>query len=405
MAVLTVSQLNFYIKSLLDNDKNLRSVYLKAEISNFTDHYRTGHLYLSLKDEKCTVRAVMFAGNASRLKFKPEDGMKVLVRGYVSVYNISGQYQFYIEDMQPDGIGALSMAFEQLKRKLTEEGLFDSEHKQPLPLLPKRIGVITSPTGAAVQDICRILKRRYPIGEIIMCPVLVQGENAAAQLTNAVRHFNRLNCADVIIIGRGGGSMEDLWAFNDEGLARAIYDSKIPVVSGVGHETDFTICDFVSDVRASTPSAAAELVSPEDGALYGNLEYYQRKIISAVKMRITLEKSRLDGICSANVLRSPEEMIREKQIHLDFLTSELKSAYRDCLLAKTHQFSALTSKLDALSPLRVLSRGYTIASENGNVISSAEKIKIGSKINIKFADGSADCTVTERTLDNEKSGL
>ena len=405
MAVLTVSQLNFYIKSLLDNDKNLSSVYLKAEISNFTDHYRTGHLYMSLKDEKCTVKAVMFAGNASRLKFRPEDGMTVLVRGYVSVYNISGQYQFYIEDMQPDGIGALSMAFEQLKRKLKEEGLFDPEHKQPLPLLPKRIGVITSPTGAAVQDICRILKRRYPIGEIIMCPVLVQGENAAAQLTAAVKRFNKLKCADVVIIGRGGGSMEDLWAFNDEGLAREIYHSKIPVVSGVGHETDFTICDFVADVRASTPSAAAELVSPEDGALYGNLEYYQRKIISAVKNRITLEKNRLDSITSSSVLRSPEEIIRDKQIQLDFLTSQLKSAYKNCLSDKTSKFYSLTSKLDALSPLRVLSRGYAIASENGNVISSVEKIKIGSKINIKFADGSADCTVMERTLDNEKSGF
>ncbi|MBR2176905.1 MAG: exodeoxyribonuclease VII large subunit, partial [Clostridia bacterium] len=232
MALLTVSQLNFYIKSILDEDEKLRAVYLRAEISNYTDHYRTGHLYMSLKDEKSAVKAVMFAGNASRLKFRPEDGMKVLVRGYVSVYSVSGQYQFYIEDMQPEGIGALSLAFEQLKKKLAAEGLFAEEHKKPLPLFPKRIGVITSPTGAAVQDICRILGRRYPIGEIVICPVLVQGENAAAQLTAAVRKFNRLQCADVIIIGRGGGSAEDLWAFNDEALARAVYESEIPVVSG-----------------------------------------------------------------------------------------------------------------------------------------------------------------------------
>ena len=328
MAVLTVSQLNFYIKSLMDSDSHLKMVYMKGEISNFTDHYRTGHLYMSLKDEKAAVKAVMFAGNAARLKFHPEDGMRVIVRGYVSVYTVSGQYQFYIEDMQPDGIGSLSLAYEQLRKKLAEEGLFDEGHKQPLPRFPERIGVITSPTGAAVQDICRILGRRYPIGEVILYPVLVQGEGAARQLTEAVRTFDRLQCADVIIIGRGGGSIEDLWAFNDEKLARAIYDCKIPVVSGVGHETDYTICDFAADVRASTPSAAAELVSPEEGELVGNIVYLRQRMLSLMQTRLTTERSRLDQLSRAKVLREPTEQIHIKQMHLDMLTNALRSAYR-----------------------------------------------------------------------------
>lgn len=395
MALLTVSQLNFYIKSILDEDEKLRAVYLRAEISNYTDHYRTGHLYMSLKDEKSAVKAVMFAGNASRLKFRPEDGMKVLVRGYVSVYSVSGQYQFYIEDMQPEGIGALSLAFEQLKKRLAAEGLFAEEHKKPLPLFPKRIGVITSPTGAAVQDICRILGRRYPIGEIVICPVLVQGENAAAQLTAAVRKFNRLQCADVIIIGRGGGSAEDLWAFNDEALARAVYESEIPVVSGVGHETDFTICDFVSDRRASTPSAAAELVSPDEGVLEGNIEYYRRKLNTSIAVRLEFEKRHLDSIVSSKSLRSPLEIIRSRQMNLDLLSSDLNSVYKQQLSENKSRFSALTSKLDALSPLRVLSRGYAVASKDGKIISSSKTLNTGDRLNLMFADGRVECIITE----------
>ncbi len=398
MAVLTVSQLNFYIKSLFDNDDRLKTVYLSAEISNYTDHYRTGHLYMSLKDDKSAIKAVMFAGNASRLKFHPEEGMKVIVRGYVSVYSVTGQYQFYIEDMQPDGVGALSLAYEQLKKKLEAEGLFNSEHKKQIPAFPKRIGVITSPTGAAVQDICRILARRYPIGEIVMCPVLVQGENSAAQLTEAVKRFDRLRCADVIILGRGGGSIEDLWSFNDEALARAIYSCSIPVVSGVGHETDFTICDFVADVRASTPSAAAELVSPEEGALLGNILFYRQRIISNLTFLLTNAKNRLDAAASSKVLSDKTEFIRNKQMNLDMLSGRLENSYRNILMKNKNDFTGLSSRLDALSPLKVLSRGYTAVTKEEKIITSADEIYMGDKIDVRFSDGIAKCTVNERKV-------
>ena len=260
---LTVSQLNTYVKSLLESDPRLADVYVVGEISNFTDHARSGHLYLSLKDDGALVRAVMFRSAASRLRFTPQNGMRVLCRGRISLYDRDGQYQYYIEDMQPDGVGALSVAFEQLKQKLADEGLFDPLRKKPIPAYPGRIAVITSPTGAAVQDILKILRRRYPIAEVLLCPVLVQGDAAPRELTAAVEAVGQARCADVIIIGRGGGSMEELWAFNDEGLARAIARCPVPVISAVGHETDFTICDFVSDLRAPTPSAAAELAVPE----------------------------------------------------------------------------------------------------------------------------------------------
>ena len=259
--IVSVSQLNTYLKGLLDSDPNLQYVFLSGEISNLTDHYSSGHIYLSLKDSKAVIKAVMFAFNASRLRFKPQNGMKVLVRGKVSIYELSGQYQLYIEDMQPDGIGALTLAFEQLKDKLNKEGLFDPQAKKPLPKFPEKIAVITSPTGAALQDIRNILTRRWPYAEIALYPVLVQGEGASSQLTNAINMVSESD-TDVAIIGRGGGSIEDLWAFNSEELARAIFSCKVPVISAVGHETDFTICDFVSDMRAPTQSAAAELAVP-----------------------------------------------------------------------------------------------------------------------------------------------
>ena len=402
MSVLTVSQLNFYLKSLMDNDSNLKMIYLKGEISNFTDHYRTGHLYMSLKDEKAAIKAVMFAGNASRLKFHPEDGMRVLVRGYVSVYSVTGQYQFYIEDMQPDGIGALSLAYEQLKRKLENEGLFDDAHKKQIPQYPMRIGVITSPTGAAVKDICRILSRRYPIGEIIMCPVQVQGEKAAQQLTEAIKRFDRLRCADVIIIGRGGGSIEDLWAFNDENLARAIYSCSIPVVSGVGHETDFTICDFVSDVRASTPSAAAELVSPEEGELPRNILLYRQRLEKELRLYLASARNKLDSISSSKVLRDKTELIRTRQIDMDMLSNRLNSAYKTIVMKNKNDYISLSSRLDSLSPLKVLSRGFTVVIKEKNMITTAKELYMGDEIRVRFADGTAKCTVNEMEVKNEK---
>ena len=393
MALLTVSQLNFYIKSLFDGDRNLHSVMLSGEISNFTDHYRTGHLYLSLKDEKSAIKAVMFASNAARMRFHPENGMKVIVRGSVSVYQVTGQYQLYIEDMQPDGAGSLSVAFEQLKKKLAAEGLFDSSHKLMLPELPMRIGVITSPTGAAVQDILRILSRRFPLAEIILCPVAVQGEYAAAQLTDAVRRFSRLRCVDVIIIGRGGGSAEDLWAFNDEALCRAIYDCPIPVVSGVGHETDFTLCDFAADVRASTPSAAAELVSPEQGELENRVRYLGEGLVSLMKERLLSERKRLDALSSESFIRSPKDLVNQSQMRLDMLSVRLKNSAQAIAMQKKNDLMSLASKLDTLSPLNILARGYAIAEKDGKPIVSAKEADHGDQISVRLSDGRISCKV------------
>ena len=405
MTVLTVSQLNNYIKCVLDEDPHLRTVYLKGEISNFKNHYSSGHLYLSLKDDKSAVKAVMFSSAASRLRFRPEDGMCVIARGYVSVYPQGGQYQLYIQDMQPDGVGALALAFEQLKKKLEAEGLFDASFKKPLPTLPRRIGVITSPTGAAVMDITRILARRYPMAEVVLCPVLVQGDGAAAQLTDAIRRFDRRNDIDVIIIGRGGGSIEDLWAFNDEGLARAIFDCHIPVVSGVGHETDFTICDFVADVRASTPSAAAECVSPEQGELLSAVDYYRDTIISLMRARLDRERTQLDRLLSSRTLRSPMEIVNVKRMQLDHMESRMNSAYSMHVKNKKEDFNSLAAKLDALSPLRVLSRGYAAASKDGKCISSVSDAETGDRIEIRLSDGSLGCLVERKIKTDEKGGL
>ena len=292
--VLSVSQLNRYIKMNFDADENLANIFISGEISNFTNHYRTGHLYFTLKDDSAAVRAVMFNSSAKRLKFMPEDGMKVIARGRVSVYEASGQYQLYVDDMQPDGVGALNLAYEQLKEKLQKEGLFSELHKKPLPPYPEKVGVITSPTGAAVRDIINVLGRRFPYAEIVFCPVLVQGDGAHLQLTDAVNLFNSERAADVIIIGRGGGSIEDLWEFNDEGLARAVYNSEIPVISAVGHETDFTICDFVADMRAPTPSAAAELAVPDANELQYALSALKNRMFLNVSSGIADRRSRLE---------------------------------------------------------------------------------------------------------------
>lgn len=400
-SVITVSQLNFYIKSLLDESPALREIYITGEISNLTDHYRSGHIYLSLKDDKALVRAVMFAGNARHLRFKPEEGMKVIARGRVSVYEATGQYQLYIEDMQPDGIGALNLAYEQLKRKLSAEGLFSEDIKKPIPAYPKRIGVITSPTGAAVQDILNILGRRYPIAEVVFCPVLVQGENASAQLIDAIERFNKANAADVIIIGRGGGSIEDLWAFNDEKLARTIAKSDIPVISAVGHETDFTICDFVADLRAPTPSAAAELATPNMTELLSYFKSVKDSLPAIIQRRIDFEKQELDNLASSKVLLSPDEFINIRKNELDMLSADMIKAFKAILSENQREFIALSAKLDALSPLSVLSRGYSIVQNKNKVIKSAKELNIGQNIMVKLSDGKAECEVKAITLDEK----
>lgn len=396
--VLSVSQLNRYIKMNFDADENLANIFISGEISNFTNHYRTGHLYFTLKDDSAAVRAVMFNSSAKRLKFMPEDGMKVIARGRVSVYEASGQYQLYVDDMQPDGVGALNLAYEQLKEKLQKEGLFSELHKKPLPPYPEKVGVITSPTGAAVRDIINILGRRFPYAEIVFCPVLVQGDGAHLQLTNAVNLFNSERAADVIIIGRGGGSIEDLWEFNDEGLARAVYNSDIPVISAVGHETDFTICDFVADMRAPTPSAAAELAVPDANELQYALSALKNRMFLNVSSGIADRRSRLEYLTSKGALKSPDEMLSNRSQRLDTAFSKMLSSYENRIGGKKVEFISAATALSKLDPMSVLMRGFAFVSDkNGKNVYSSQALAKGDEINVRFHDGSAVCEVKEIT--------
>lgn len=396
--VLSVSQLNRYIKMNFDADENLANIFISGEISNFTNHYRTGHLYFTLKDDSAAVRAVMFNSSAKRLKFMPEDGMKVIARGRVSVYEASGQYQLYVDDMQPDGVGALNLAYEQLKEKLQKEGLFSELHKKPLPPYPEKVGVITSPTGAAVRDIINVLGRRFPYAEIVFCPVLVQGEGAHLQLTDAVNLFNSERAADVIIIGRGGGSIEDLWEFNDEGLARAVYNSEIPVISAVGHETDFTICDFVADMRAPTPSAAAELAVPDANELQYALSALKNRMFLNVSSGIADRRSRLEYLMSKGALKSPDEMLSNRSQRLDTAFSKMLSSYENRIGGKKVEFISAATALSKLDPMSVLMRGFAFVSDkNGKNVFSSQALAKGDKINVRFHDGSAVCEVKEIT--------
>lgn len=396
--VLSVSQLNRYIKMNFDADENLANIFISGEISNFTNHYRTGHLYFTLKDDSAAVRAVMFNSSAKRLKFMPEDGMKVIARGRVSVYEASGQYQLYVDDMQPDGVGALNLAYEQLKEKLQKEGLFSELHKKPLPPYPEKVGVITSPTGAAVRDIINVLGRRFPYAEIVFCPVLVQGDGAHLQLTDAVNLFNSERAADVIIIGRGGGSIEDLWEFNDEGLARAVYNSDIPVISAVGHETDFTICDFVADMRAPTPSAAAELAVPDANELQYALSALKNRMFLNVSSGIADRRSRLEYLTSKGALKSPDEMLSNRSQRLDTAFSKMLSSYENRIGGKKVEFISAATALSKLDPMSVLMRGFAFVSDkNGKNVCSSQALAKGDKINVRFHDGSAVCEVKEIT--------
>lgn len=396
--VLSVSQLNRYIKMNFDADENLANIFISGEISNFTNHYRTGHLYFTLKDDSAAVRAVMFNSSAKRLKFMPEDGMKVIARGRVSVYEASGQYQLYVDDMQPDGVGALNLAYEQLKEKLQKEGLFSELHKKPLPPYPEKVGVITSPTGAAVRDIINVLGRRFPYAEIVFCPVLVQGEGAHLQLTAAVNLFNSERAADVIIIGRGGGSIEDLWEFNDEGLARAVYNSEIPVISAVGHETDFTICDFVADMRAPTPSAAAELAVPDANELQYALSALKNRMFLNVSSGIADRRSRLEYLTSKGALKSPDEMLSNRSQRLDTAFSKMLSSYENRIGGKKVEFISAATALSKLDPMSVLMRGFAFVSDkSGKNVYSSQALAKGDKINVRFHDGSAACEVKEIT--------
>lgn len=391
--VLSVSQINFYIKSIIENDGSLQFVLVTGEISNLTVHQRSGHIYLSLKDSNSVISAVMFAGNARRLKFRLENGMKVICRGRISVYEPSGRYQLYIEDMQPDGVGALTLAFEQLKKSLAQKGLFDNAHKKPLPKFPKTIGVITSPTGAAVQDITNIIRRRFPSADIVLAPVLVQGESAPEQLVRAVNKFSASKIADVVIIGRGGGSAEDLWAFNDEQLAYAVYNCETPIISGVGHETDFTVCDFVADVRASTPSAAAELAVPDRQELM-SYYYKQKQYISAMLDRkIKTAQLRLENQQRRMSASSPKLKADQLEKQLSAKSEKLTRFMNTYISDKENKLIAAKGKLDGLNPLNVLNRGYAIAEKDEKIITSSKQLKDGDDFTVILSDGKINAKV------------
>lgn len=386
-APLTVTQVNRFVKSLIEGDGRLNDILIAGEISNFSDHYKSGHLYFSLKDERSLIKAVMFASSAKRLRFRPGDGMRVVIRGRVSLYEATGQYQLYAEDMQPDGLGALALAYEQLKNRLAEEGLFDPGRKRPLPPYPQRIGVVTSPTGAAVRDILQITARRWPVAEIVLCPVLVQGESAPAQLTSAVNALNVNNACDVIIIGRGGGSMEDLWAFNDEALARAVAASRIPVVSAVGHETDFTICDFAADLRAPTPSAAAELCTPElsrqmEKVLACN-RYFHEKAVETVE---ALRQS-VDILVRDSLVGGPEQYVARRREKIGSLNEALVRSVREKLEEHREALTLAAGKLDALSPLKVLARGYSVVYYDGKAVRDLDALSAGDEVDLRAEKG------------------
>lgn len=397
--ILSVSQINTYVKSIIEQDRNLKNIYVNGEISNFTDHYRSGHLYFTLKDESCCIKAVMFRNAASRLKFTPQNGMKVLVRCSVSLYERDGVYQLYCDDMIPDGLGELTLAFEQLKLKLEDMGLFRQEHKLPIPEMPTKIGVITSPTGAALQDILTVLDRRYPLAEIVFAGVQVQGDSAAGQIAAAIDKFNDLKAADVLIVGRGGGSIEDLWAFNEEIVAMAIYNSKIPVISAVGHETDFTIADFVSDLRAPTPSAAAELCVPDYreilftvDKLFDSLEESVARTVEKYQYRLLAYKSTIQQYSPKNTVELYSQLLSACEDKISSILNNRIESYSNAILH-------YASKLDAISPLKVLARGYGIVEDDNNIpIKSCETLESGDKIRVKLIDGEISATVDEVLL-------
>lgn len=391
---MTVTQVNEYIKMILENDRRLINIYVKGEISNFTNHYKTGHFYFTIKDAGSNLKAVMFKSSASKLKFVPENGMKIIISGRISAYVRDGQYQLYAETMEPDGVGALYIAYEQLKKKLEAEGLFDSDKKKALPKIPTRIGIITSPTGAAIRDMINIGARRFPMAKIILYPTLVQGSDAPPQLISGVKYFNRTQSADVIIIGRGGGSLEDLWAFNDEGLARAIAESDIPVISAVGHEIDYTICDFVADRRAPTPSAAAEIALPDMLELKRKINNIIAREELFISQKIKAHRQNLSRYASSRALINPMNTIDDKRMMTIALTDRLEKSMNMLDIKKRSALSSGSAKLEALNPLSVISRGYSaVFGNDGVLIKSINQVKTGDLIKFKTSDGSVNASV------------
>ena len=395
MNAVTVSQVNTYIKSILDGDKILPNIYVTGEISNYVYYRKSGHIYLTLKDDTSQLKAVMFSAYASRLKFSLQDGMNVICRGRISCYERDGIYQLYIEDVQPDGIGALNLAYEQLKKKLQKEGLFDSLHKKSLPKFPDKIGVATSNVGAAVEDIKNIISRRYPLCELVIIPTVVQGSNAPSDIINSISILDSIDDIDLIIVARGGGSAEDLWAFNDEGVARAVYNSKKPIISAVGHETDFTICDFVADLRAPTPSAAAELAVPDINVLLRQIFSVEPSLNLSLNRRLEYELIRFDKVLNS-VLFEPDAYIKNKFVSLNALCGQITQRFTDKLDKRKSELSSVTNKIIDLSPLNILKRGFcTVKDDSDNPIKSVNTVSVGEKVTLTFCDGTAKCTVNE----------
>ena len=394
--IFSVSEANNFIKALLDAVPQLQTIFVRGEISNYKC-YPSGHHYFTLKDEGSALRCVMFRGMAAKLRFRPENGMKVVAFGRIGVFPRDGGYQLYCSDLSVQGVGDLHVAFEQLKEALGKEGLFDPAHKKPLPKYPRRIAIITSSAGAAVHDMLRILKARWPMSEVVLLPVRVQGAEAPAEIAGALRYANKWKVADLIITGRGGGSIEDLWAFNDERVARAIYASDLPVISAVGHEPDVTISDFVADARASTPSNAAEIAVPEQKELRRRLDTLSARMEQSAQKRVKALRERYEALARSRVLRDPMAFIDDKRLLLDYTQRKLSALAQAQTAQRAQRFASLAASLDALSPLKVLGRGYAVArDENGTILRAAEEASVGEKIEVLLGQGSLMCTVDEQ---------
>ena len=396
-APVSVSELTAHIRDIIDLDPLLKRVLVRGELSNYKV-YSSGHRYFTLKDSEAALSCVMFHSDAERVRFRPENGMSVLCSGQVSVYARDGKYQLYVRQMQPDGVGDLYVAFEQLKARLQSEGLFASEHKKPIPVMPSRIAVVTSASGAAVRDIIRVLGKRWPLSKVIVLPVRVQGEEASREIAAAIRYANRWKVADLIIAGRGGGSMEDLWAFNEEVTARAIYDSEIPVISAVGHEPDFTIADFTADRRAATPSNAAELAVPEREKVLESLAVTQLRADRAVRRILDSGARRLESLSSRPIMESPMAFIDQRRLDVDRFAERMDAAERHVLSENRQKYIRLVSALEALSPLRVLARGYSVVTlPDGTVVRRSEQAAPGSLLRVRLSEGALNCRVENRT--------
>ena len=394
--VFTVTELNNCVKELVESVPAFGDLLLRGEVSNYKQ-YPSGHHYFTLKDSQSALRCVMFKGAAAKLRFKPENGMQVIASGRISIYPRDGAYQLYCSSLSADGVGDLYVAFEQLKDKLYREGLFDPAHKKPLPRFPRRIAIVTSSAGAAVHDMIRILRRRYPIAKVLLLPVRVQGAEAPPEIVGAIRYANRWKLGDVLITGRGGGSMEDLWAFNDERVARAIYASEIPVISAVGHEPDVTISDYVADRRASTPSNAAEIAVPDMAELLRYLRGADNAMAQSVLHRLEREERRLKMLSEKRALTDPMAFVQDRRLQLDYLQDKMTAAARTHWDREARRFAGAVAKLDALSPLKVLGRGYAVArTEDGGILRSSDQVQPGDRIRLRLAQGSLGCRVEEK---------